>query len=388
MPARPAAGAGGRRRVTVVVNGATGRWARDRHLAAALVPLRARGGIALDDGTAVWPELVLLGRDEQRVRTLARRVGAERWTTRLDDALAGRGCRVYFDAQPAGLRAAALERAIERGHHVLAEKPLAHSLDAAHRLARRAAAAGVTNGAIQSMLHLPGLERLVAVVREGRLGRVLSARVELGYWVFADARGPSQRPSWNYRAETGGGVVFDTFCHWRYVLAALLGRIERVCALVQTQVRERIDEHGRAYDVTAEDSAYALLVAGGRPVQLTASWCTRPRRRELYAIHVDGIDGSAFATASRCRLLAAADTPALAAGGAIDAAEIGWRDAPGATGAAAEEQIWSEFLTCVATGASYRANLLEGARDVQLAELALESAREHRWVELPELPDI
>ena len=36
---------------------------------------------------------------------------------------------------------------------------------------------------------------------------------------------PAQRPSWNYRAEDGGGMTLDMFCHWNYVLENLFGRV-------------------------------------------------------------------------------------------------------------------------------------------------------------------
>ncbi len=371
--------------MTVVLNGATGRWGRERHLAGALVPLRACGGVPLPDGTVVWPELVLVGRDADRLRGLADQFEVGRWTTSLEDALADPGCCVYFDSQPARLRAASVELALSQGKHVLCEKPFVHSLDAALALTKLAEEAGVTNGVVQSVLFLPGLATLDRLIREGRLGRVLSARVELGYWVFPEQEPPLQRPSWNYRAEEGGGIVFDTFCHWRYVLAALLGRVERVCAVVETQIPERLDERGQQYAVTAEDSAYALVSAGGRPVQLTTSWCTRARERELYSIHVDGVEGSAVAFPSRCLLLEGPNTPALVAGGMTDAGSVGWEEVAPEPAVSPEERIWTEFLRCVATGDPYRSSFLEGTRDIQLAELALTSARESRWVELPEL---
>jgi predicted dehydrogenase len=46
---------------------------------------------------------------------------------------------------------------------------------------------------------------------------------------------------------------------------------------------------------------------------------------------------------------------------------------------------WEMFLKHVETGAPFPHNLLEGARGVQLAELALRSSREGRWMDVPEL---
>jgi predicted dehydrogenase len=35
----------------------------------------------------------------------------------------------------------------------------------------------------------------------------------------------TQRPSWNYRAEDGGGIILDMLCHWRYVLDHVFGAV-------------------------------------------------------------------------------------------------------------------------------------------------------------------
>src|SRR5205823_8217358 len=46
---------------------------------------------------------------------------------------------------------------------------------------------------------------------------------------------------------------------------------------------------------------------------------------------------------------------------------------------------WERFLLHVATGAPFPHDFVEGAKGVQLAELALESWRERRWVDVPDL---
>ncbi len=38
----------------------------------------------------------------------------------------------------------------------------------------------------------------------------------------------AQRPSWNYRAEDGGGITSDMFAHWNYVIENLFGRVNAV----------------------------------------------------------------------------------------------------------------------------------------------------------------
>src|SRR6516164_1900723 len=233
-----------RKVIYVALNGVTGRMGYRQHLVRSLLAIREQGGVRLDDGTAVYPEPVLVGRNEERLRAIASRHGLDRWTTRLDEVLADPEVEVYFDTQLTSLREASLMKAIEAGKHVYTEKPVAGSLDGALRLARSAKAAGITNGVVQDKLFLPGMVKLRRLVREGFFGRILSVRLEFGYWVFEGDGIPAQRPSWNYRAEDGGGIVLDMFPHWHYLLEDLFGPVRAVYARRAIHLPRRWDESG------------------------------------------------------------------------------------------------------------------------------------------------
>ena len=89
-----------RKAIRIAMNGVTGRMGYRQHLVRSLLSIRDQGGVLLDDGTAIFPEPVLVGRDEQRLRTIAERHGISRWTTSLDDVLSDPGIDIYFDAVP------------------------------------------------------------------------------------------------------------------------------------------------------------------------------------------------------------------------------------------------------------------------------------------------
>src|SRR6478672_7826190 len=203
-----------RKVITVALNGVTGRMGYRQHLVRSLLAIREQGGIQLEDGSALYPEPILVGRNSERLRAVAERHGLERWTTSLDEALADPEVDVYFDTQVTSAREASLLKAIEAGKHVYTEKPVAASLDGALALARAAKAAGITHGVVQDKLFLPGVAKLRRLISEGFFGRILSVRLEFGYWVFEGNGVASQRPSWNYRKEVGGGIVLDMFPHW------------------------------------------------------------------------------------------------------------------------------------------------------------------------------
>ncbi|MEV4490720.1 Gfo/Idh/MocA family oxidoreductase [Micromonospora coxensis] len=379
-----------RRSIGIIVNGVTGRMGYRQHLVRSLLAIREQGGLALPDGTRIWPEPILVGRDEGRLRAVAERHGLTDWTTDLAAALARDDAEIYFDAQVTQQREKAIRQAIDAGKHIYTEKPLAESSAAAMELVRAADAAGIRTGVVQDKLFLPGLRKLKRLIDGGFFGRILSVRGEFGYWVFEGDWQPAQRPSWNYRVSDGGGIVMDMFPHWQYVLEELFAPVRAVTCLAATHVPERVDEAGRPYPATADDAAYGIFeLDGGIVAALNSSWCTRVHRDELVEFHVDGTEGSAVAGLRRCRVQHRAVTPKPVWNPDLPATEdfrAQWTEVPD------NEEFdngfkvqWEAFLRHVVAGAPFGWDFLAGARGVQLAELGLRSAREGRRVEVPEL---
>jgi predicted dehydrogenase len=379
-----------RKVIHVAVNGVTGRMGYRQHLVRSLLAIREEGGVQLSDGTVVYPEPVLVGRSEERLRAIASRHGLDRWTTDLDEVLADPEVEVYFDTQVTSAREASLMRAIEAGKHVYTEKPVAGSLEGALGLARAARAAGITHGVVHDKLFLPGVIKLRRLVGEGFFGRVLSVRLEFGYWVFEGDQIPAQRPSWNYRAEDGGGIVLDMFPHWQYLLSDLFGPVAALYARTATHVPRRWDESGNPYSATADDAAYAVLeFASGAVASVNSSWAVRVNRRELLELQVDGTHGSAVAGLRNCAVQHRVSTPMPVWNpdlpDPIDY-QAQWTDVPDnmAFGNGFKTE-WELFLKSAASGEPFAWDLVEGARGVQLAGLALQSSAEGRRVDVPAL---
>ena len=99
-----------RKVIQVALNGVTGRMGYRQHLVRSLLAIREQGGIRLDDGTVLYPEPVLVGRSEDRLRAIAERHGLPRWTTSLDEVLGDPDIDVYFDTQVTSARETALAR--------------------------------------------------------------------------------------------------------------------------------------------------------------------------------------------------------------------------------------------------------------------------------------
>jgi len=378
------------RRLGIIMNGVTGRMGMNQHLIRSIVAIRKQGGVALADGDRVMPDPILIGRNAERIRALAQAHGIARFGTDIDAALANPDDTVFFDAATTQARPGLLQRAIAAGKHVYCEKPIATSLDEALDLARAAERAGIKHGVVQDKLFLPGLMKLAMLREAGFFGRMLSVRGEFGYWVFEGDLQPIQRPSWNYRAEDGGGIILDMLCHWRYVLDNLFGEVKSVCCRGATHIPERWDEQGRKYRATADDAAYAMFeLDGGVVATINSSWCTRVRRDDLVTFHVDGTHGSAVAGLTDCRTQSRVNTPKPVWNPdlrqAIDFLG-GWQEVPDTTtydnGFRTQ---WEHFIRHVVADAPFPWTLREGAKGVQLVECALSSWHERRWVDVAPL---
>ncbi len=372
------------------MNGVTGRMGTNQHLVRSILAIREQGGVALPDGTTLWPEPVLVGRNETKLRELAEAHGVSKYSTNLEACLADPSNAIYFDAQTTSRRAEALRIAIDGGKHVYCEKPIADSFADALAIAKLAKQKKVRHGVVQDKLFLPGIRKLKRLIDSGFFGRIFSVRGEFGYYVFEGDWQPAQRPSWNYRSEDGGGIVMDMLSHWRYVLDHTFGPVRRVSCHCATHIPRRWDENGKPYDCTAEDTAYATFeIDGGIIAQMNSSWCVRVYRDELLAIQVDGTHGSAITGLRDCRVQHRANTPKPVWNPDIpNTVDFfgGWQDVPDNQSFDNAFKVqWEMFLRHVELGTPYKHDLFEGAKGVQLAELALASWREGRWKDVPEL---
>jgi predicted dehydrogenase len=386
------------RRIGIIMNGVTGRMGTNQHLARSILAIIKQGGVRINPELTLMPDPILTGRNEDKLRELAEKHGPAaigkplKYTTDIQGALDGKhgDYEVFFDASGTLQRAKFVEMAAKAGKSIYCEKPTAVTTAEALRLAKLCEDAKVKNGVVQDKLFLPGLRKIRMLKELGFFGKILSVRGEFGYWVFTglDYDQPAQRPSWNYRAEDGGGLMIDMFCHWEYVISNLFGPIKSLVAYGNTDLPERCDESGKTYKATADDSAYAIFVLqDGTVCQFNSSWCTRVRRDDLLTVQVDGEKGSAVAGLREVNVQSAAETPKPVWNPDI-AQPInffdGWQTVPNNIEYDNGFKIqWEQFLRHVALDEPFRWSLREGAKGVQLAELGMKSWREKKWVDVP-----
>ena len=376
------------KRLGVIMNGVTGRMGLNQHLVRSIVAIRDSGGVRLGNGDRMMPDPILVGprcRQGRAPRQALQRGALDHRSRRgarrrqRHDFLR---CRDHAGASVAAdqgdqCRQACLLREADR------DQPRG-SRGACCKLA---AAKGVKHGTVQDKLFLPGLKKLAFLRDSGFFGRMLSVRGEFGYWVFEGGWQEAQRPSWNYRSEDGGGIILDMVCHWRYVLDNLFGEVESVSCTGTTDIPERWDEKNKKYKATADDSAYATFrLKGGVIAHINMSWVTRVYRDDLVTFQVDGTHGSAVAGLTDCVIQARQATPRPVWNPDEKRTHdfyADWQKLPENTvyDNGFKEQ-WEMFIRHVCEDAPYKYTLLEGAKGVQLAECALQSWRERRWIDV------
>ncbi len=376
--------------VGIIMNGVTGRMGTNQHLIRSIVAIRNAGGVKINDNEVIFPEPVLIGRNENKLRALSEAHGDLPWSTDLDALLKEEKYTVYFDAQTTDRRFEDVQKALAAGKHVYCEKPVTASLESTLTLARQADAAGLKHGVVQDKLWLPGLLKLKYLIDTGFFGDILAVRGEFGYWVFTGEDQPAQRPSWNYRKEDGGGIIIDMLCHWRYVIDNLFGNITALSCFGATHIPQRYDENSKPYPATADDAAFSTFTTDkGIVVHFNSSWCTRVRRDDLLTIQVDGTHGSAVAGLRDCVVQHDANTPKPVWNPDIPNPidfYAGWTSVPNNQNYDnAFKAQWELFLRHIVLDEPFRWTLWEGAKGVQLAELGLESWQKRTWLDVPEL---
>ena len=172
------------------------------------------------------PDIELVGvcdLDQERART-----NAEKWGTTAYanlDALVAAGANVIHVLTPPSSHAKLAIAALEKGCHVLIEKPISEDPADARKIAELAKQKGLTVSVNHSLLYDPQVKRALDAVRSGSLGQIVSVDILRGSEYPPYEGGPL--PPW-YR--DAGYPFRDIGVHCLYLIQELLGPIEDVDA--------------------------------------------------------------------------------------------------------------------------------------------------------------
>jgi predicted dehydrogenase len=201
--------------IDVVVVGAG--WAsRERHVPALRLDRRAR-------------VLGVVDVHADRAEALAQACGARYSGTTLDEPWL-ESAQAATVAVPPLQHAAVVEPLLDRGLHVLCEKPLAFPAAAAGRLVERAAASGTVLAVVHNFQFARAGRRLFELLHSGALGAPTAA------YGFQLSNPQRRLPHW--APTLPGGLFLDEMPHLLYLQRRVLGRLELRSAEARVEAGE------------------------------------------------------------------------------------------------------------------------------------------------------
>jgi predicted dehydrogenase len=245
---------------------------------------------------------VLIGRDEEALSAAADRLGFDRYVTDWTEVVGE--VDVLYNLGPNDLHPEPSIAALDAGTHVFCEKPLAHTLDAAERMAAAAAESDATSGVAFNYRFVPAIQYAKRLIDDGFLGEVHHVRARYLQDWLVDPEAPW---SWRNSAEVAGaGALGDLGAHSVDLAQFLIGAdVTSVSGHLETFVEERpvSDEAGGAGDgtdgedtetrpVTVDDAytAQAEFEGGAMGVFEASRFATG--HKNANTIEINGSDGS------------------------------------------------------------------------------------------------
>ena len=304
-------------------------------------------------------------RPEQRAVLTAHAPGA-RWYATVGELLTEASLDFVDICTPPASHAPLIRGALERGLHVLCEKPLVGALDDLAPLARLAAKTGRVLYTVHNWHHAPIVRRTAELLREGRIGRVNHVvwhTLRTRPAAVGDQRGG------NWRVDptvAGGGVLTDHGWHVFYVVQRWLG--ERPLSVSATLERRR------HLSWSVEDTASVRVTFAEATAEILLTWASDVRRNWAEVSGTAGVlelqdDTLVLKGDGRGPDLSWPCPPAMSDG----SHHPDWFDAVAdqflaeATGAAPRGENLAEASLCVALEHGARQSSREGGREVTLA---------------------
>ncbi len=183
--------------------------------------------------------------DLPRAEAVAKAYGIPAFRS-LDDMLEHVPSDLVAICTPSGLHPQQGIAAARAGRHVLTEKPMAISLEAADQLVQATDAAGVHLFVVKQNRLNPPIQLLKRAVDKGRFGRLYMANVTVR-WTrpqdYYDAE------PWRGTWEFDGGAIMNQASHYVDLMQWLVGPVESVMAKTATQARR----------IEAEDCGVAVV---------------------------------------------------------------------------------------------------------------------------------
>lgn len=192
-------------------------------------------------------EILVYDVDVQRLTSVGEKYQVKTYED-LDEALKHQ-VDAFIICVPPSLHIPFALKGVEHDAHLFIEKPLSHDLADVDMLLKQAKAKGLVIFVGYNLRFHPSLRLVKQLLDEGKIGKVLSAKLELGQYL------PDWHPWQDYREmyagkkELGGGIILDGSHELDYI-CWLLGEVREVSCFAGKL---------SSLEVETEDSAEIML---------------------------------------------------------------------------------------------------------------------------------
>jgi len=211
------------------------------------------------ESTSALPELIAVyGRSPEKVKKFTEFYGfkkgfTEDWRRVIDD----HEVDIVDNVLPNFMHYEPSIYALEKGKHVICEKPLAIKLSEARSLYEVALKSGVKTMTVFNYRFLPAVTFMKEFIDSGQLGKAFHFRCVYAHSGHVDVKRPW---SWKEQFETsGGGASADLGVHAIDLGRFLMGEVLRVNALEKVFIPERVYNSGEVRKVTADDAVISMI---------------------------------------------------------------------------------------------------------------------------------
>src|SRR5215217_7879652 len=195
----------------------------------------------------------------------------------LEEMLSGVDLDAVCVCTPSGMHAEGAITALEAGKHIVVEKPVDVTLQAADRLIEVQRATGRRVAVVSQHRFDAATQAVHEALTRGEFGRLTSGSAEVRWWrsqSYYDSGG--WRGTWEL---DGGGVLINQAIHTIDLLQWLMGQVVEVTAHTGLLAHERIE---------VEDTAVAILkFTNGALGSIVATTAAYPGLTTRIAVHGD-----------------------------------------------------------------------------------------------------
>lgn len=243
--------------------------------------------------------VALAGLEEKRLHELGNMFNVPNLYRYDSELLARDDLDIVSVCVPNRLHAPIAIQALEKGAHVLCEKPLARTTEEAEAMVRAARRANRVLETVHNHRMRADIAVLKRAIDEGELGRIYYAKAS---WMRR--RGIPGAGTWFVNKElAGGGPLIDLGVHVLDMSLHLLGEPEIVTVSASTydelgkqgkgvDIKSRKTGTGNAFEV--EDIATAFVrLSNGATLLLEASWATHSSAGDDFGVTLYGTEGGA-----------------------------------------------------------------------------------------------